>query len=630
MIGNHVAVGFLENSLLGQDLPLSSSSNYDLKEQVRAAIDIVDLVGSYLDLRREGRNYTALCPWHPDSRPSLKVNPDRQSWKCWVCDDGGDIFNFVQKKEGVGFVEALELLAERAGIPFQQGPQAAEGTAAHKPTLFRVIAWAEQQFHRCLQHDPAAQVARDYLRDRGINEESVRQFHLGYAPAAWDWLIRQAEQTPFSVAVLEAAGLVTTSQQRDRRYDRFRDRLLFSIRDAQNRPIAFGGRVLPGSTEAAKYINSPETRLFSKSDHLYGIELAREAIVRDRHAVIVEGYTDVIMAHQWDVRNVVAVLGTALGPRHIRLLRRFADRVTLVLDGDEAGQKRTNEVLELFVASPLDLRIVTLPDGSDPCDFVAERGADAFRDLIDQAADALTYKINLAVTQAGTMDSLHRSNQALEEILQTLAGAAANQKDASNPWQLRMQQVIGRLAREFRVDETALRERLRQLTRNKQPLTEQVELAPARTELAPFDLWDRELFRIMFRHPEFVPILLEKIDESLLATEPAKQIWRIYNEVCQADQEPDFCRILTAIEDSTLKSKVVEIDEARISSPAEPQDCLEQLIEAYHAREAKGVCRDKVAELESSVMTEDEQIDALAEVLNRQRKRHGISAPTEG
>ena len=270
--------------------------------------------------------------------------------------------------------------------------------------------------------------------------------------------------------------------------------------------------ILPNAEEQAKYINSPETRLFSKSDNVYGLELARESVSRDRHVVIVEGYTDVIMCHQHGVENVVAVLGTALGARHIRLLRRFADRVTLVLDGDEAGQRRTNEVLEMFVASPLDLRIVTLPDGQDPCDFVQAHGRVAFETLLGRSDDALTHKINLA-TRGVDLRQRHSSIQpASGRYIVDVGRGDARWRSDNNPWRLRMQQVLGRLSREFRVDEAALRERLRELRKSKRPLTEQVEETPAALPKADFDPWDRELLWLVFRFPQFVEEALARID----------------------------------------------------------------------------------------------------------------------
>ena len=243
---------------------------------------------------------------------------------------------------------------------------------------------AAQQFQQCLLLAPEAEAARRYVEERGLTPQSVERFGLGFSPDGWQWLLDRARGKGFSPQVLEAVGLCGRSPNTGRYYDRFRGRLIFPIRDVQGRTIAFGGRILPGAAgdNPAKYVNSPETKLFSKSDNLYALDLARQPIAKmrdgEKEIVVVEGYTDVIMAHQVGVDHVVAVLGTALGPRHIQLLRRFVDRVILVLDGDEAGQRRTNEILELFVAAQIDLRILTLPEELDPCEFLLERGAETF------------------------------------------------------------------------------------------------------------------------------------------------------------------------------------------------------------------------------------------------------------
>jgi len=601
------------------------SAHDDLKEQVRTAVDIVDLVGSYLELRRQGRNYVALCPWHSDTKPSLNINPVRQSWKCWVCDDGGDIFSFMMKREGVGFREALELLAEKANIEVRRDNKPSpQGSASHKPTLFRVMEWAEKRFHDCLLNDAVAEPARAYLRDRGVSEENWGKFHLGFAPGGWQWLSDQARTTTYGNDLLMAAGLLIHNEEKKRTYDRFRERVMFSIRDPQNRPIACGGRVLPGSDDGAKYINSPETRLFSKSDNLYALDIARDRIVADRHAIVVEGYTDVIMLHQHGVDNAVAALGTALGQRHVKVLRRFADRVTLVLDGDDAGQRRSNEVLEMFVASPIDLRIVTLPEGQDPCDFVQKHGADAFRAIVADAEDALSYKLRLSTQGLDSSSDLHRVNQALEEILKTLAGVQVTRLGDDNPWQLRMEQILARLSRDFHIEAGQLRTRMKSLRRAKRPISETNELSAPVEPLPKLQPWDRELLWLLFQHPEFVEEAMRRLETRQLATDEARMIWQLLCDAQQSGQVPDFNRILGEVEDPRLKNLMVEIDEAQIRSPQEPQECLEQLIEAYHAREQKGLSRQRVTALEASNLSEEDQIAALSDILNQQRKRQGI------
>ena len=391
----------------------------DAKEQIRQKVDIVDLVGSSIPLRRAGRNYAGLCPWHADSKPSLQVNPERQTWKCWVCDIGGDIFSFVMQREGCDFVQALKMLAERAGISLDEGhkKKIEPGSPDDKNTLYQCCEWAAKQFHEYLLHSEAAAVARSYIEERTITPASVEKFKIGFAADQWTWLIDRARTTPYSPAVLEACGLVGNKDGRF--FDFFKGRVMFPIRDTQGRTIAFGGRVLPQLAEGkgGKYINTRETKLFSKSEQLYALDIVRNAITKTRSITVVEGYTDVIMCHQYGVDDVVAVLGTALTDRHLPLIRRFADRVNLVLDGDAAGQNRTNDILELFVAANMDLRILTLPEEFDPAEFLVERGGDAFRELMNGAVDALEHKIRVATRGIDLVRESHKANQALEDNL---------------------------------------------------------------------------------------------------------------------------------------------------------------------------------------------------------------------
>ena len=251
-----------------------SFGSLDGKELVRQAIDIVELVGRFVQLRRQGRLYVGLCPWHDDTRPSLQVNPERQTFKCWVCDIGGDVFSFIMKMEGVSFPEALHMLADQAGIQLKaryhpQGDQPAG--AVQKRTLYQAMAWAESQYHQCLLEAEEAEPARQYLRERGIAAESIERFHLGFSPDRRDWLLDRARGTPFDAKILETIGILARPAGGGSPYDRFRGRLMFSIRDVQGRPVGFGARVLPGSdaVSPAKYVNSPETPLFSKSNVLY-------------------------------------------------------------------------------------------------------------------------------------------------------------------------------------------------------------------------------------------------------------------------------------------------------------------------------------------------------------------------
>ncbi|MEX0818192.1 MAG: DNA primase [Pirellulaceae bacterium] len=618
----------------------SFGQNNDAKEQVRHAVDIVDLVGGYMPLRRQGANFVGLCPWHEDTKPSLQVNQARQSWKCWVCNDGGDIFSFVMRREGIDFREALEMLADRAGIVLQANaatPRPAAGSPGDKKTLYAACAWAEQQFQQCLQRSADAEVARKYFANRNVNSDSAQRFHLGFSPDSWQWLLDRSRSTPFSPEVLEAAGLLGKSPKSGRFYDRFKGRVIFPIRDPQSRPIGFGGRILPEfATEgSAKYINSQETRLYSKSDQLYAIDLAADPARKSKNVIVMEGYTDVIMAHQFGLQTAVAVCGTALTERHIRILRRYADSITLVLDGDEAGQRRTNEILELFVASEVDLRILTLPQGLDPCDYLLNHGADAMQSLLDQALDAFEHAVASRTRGVDLLRDTHRANQALEQLLATISKAPRMTADTSSSRMLRERQVIARLARDFRIDESVLRTRIGELRKaTPAPRSKVKETRETRLLVSDLDPCDAELIELLTQHPELADQALAAIVPEELSSRPTRTIYETYQVVLGKGEPVEFNRILTELDDPQLKSLLVSLDEQAIEKEkhvqADAASRLRGLIEHLRGRREADQGRAKQAALDQRNLGEDEELDLLRQLVEQEKKRHGIPAPTDG
>ena len=423
------------------------------------------------------------------------------------------------------------------------------------------MAWACHQYHQFLRNDPSAEPARLYLNDRGINSASIERYQIGFAPNAWNWLNDLGAARGLRADILEAIGLLAKSEKGSR-YDRFRSRVLFPIRDPQGRPIAVGGRVLPGAAaDQAKYVNCNETRLYHKSHQLYGLDVAKEAIHKSRTAVVMEGYTDVIMANQFGISNAVAVCGTVLGESHIQLLRRYCDSVILLLDGDEAGQRRTNEILELFIAAQLDLRIATLPDDLDPCDFLIERGSDAMQAVLASTVDALEHKLALVCRGFDPLVDTHRSHQALEQMLDLLAKSPRSSLLSNESARLRQEQILMRLSRQFGVETPSLRQRLEMLRgeaakrlrprhetnarlenatpslREPQPSvtmtssstfadpTEEAMVVYRFSELAAVD---RELFEILVLHPELIPFALERFPMSVLASETSRTLANVY------------------------------------------------------------------------------------------------------
>lgn len=634
---------------------MSSSATFDAKEQVRQATDIVELAGSYMQLRRQGSNYVGLCPWHDDSKPSLQFNAERQTFKCWVCDLGGDVFSFLMKIDGLEFREALETLAERANISLAPtGAKPKPGGPGDKKTLLAAAAWAEEQFHRCLLNDPQAKPAMDYLVERGISADSINRFHIGFAPESWDWLLNKSRSTTFSPQVLDRIGLVKQRQKGEGWYDFYRGRVMFPIRDVRSRPIAFGGRVLPQFAENAggKYINSPETPLFSKSNQLYALDLARDAIASEEQIIVTEGYTDVIMAHQHGVENVVAVLGTALGEKHLPLIRRFTDSIALVLDGDEAGQRRTNEVLELFVANQIDLKILGLPEGLDPCDFIATpdeeglshrakggthgRGPNAFRELVRQAPDALEHKMRTVTNGLVTADDTHGISNAVEQLLATLAKAGGGVGTTTSEFMLREQSLLGRLARRFQLPEEGLRTRLASLRRGAssetrsaitspnqqpQPATHCLNRIPAR---------EAELLELLLVDLESARKIFENVPASALTSSSAQTVYQLVADQIEEYGEVDFHRLLDAVDDS-LSSLLVHIDDARqAKSESDKLQRLNDVLNAYQREQEEAERRTRLASLRDGSLDRHQEEEVLNQFFTKLKSRQTGTLPTEG
>ena len=608
---------------------MSPLGAFDAKERIRQETDIAELVGESIPLRRQGKMFVGVCPWHDDSRPSLQVNPERQSWKCWVCDIGGDVFSFMMKRENVEFREALQMLGERSGIDLREAlgrPPTKSGDPNDKQTLLRAMAWATEQYHRCLLESPDAAIARDYLRQRDINEQSIARFRIGYSPESWQWLIDRSRSTEFSTSVLEAIGVAAKSERSGRHYDRFRCRVLFPISDAQKRPIGMGGRILPEFQDdrSAKYINSQETLLYAKSEQLYGLELARDcqAMKRGREVIVMEGYTDVVMASQLGVEQAVAVCGTALTERHLRLLRRYADRITLVLDGDAAGQNKANSILELFVASQVDLRIVTLPDGLDPCDFIMKQGAAQFNELVAQAPDALEHKIRVQTQGLDPLHDTHRSNVVLQEMLSTIARAPRVHEGGSTESRLREQQVLNRLAREFRIDESQLRSQVLEI-RGKQRTNPILDSSNEPTPQVKPHLtrMERDLFELLIRNPEAISRVLETVCVSQLETATARQLYDCYAELEAQGLTPDYQRVILEFDEPEMKNLLVELDEdCQKKFSAESEAVLSDLLLVFERRYAEAELRDNLATLESGKIDEEKQLHLLQDLIRRRQE----------
>jgi DNA primase len=578
-------------------VPRYSDSTIDA---IKNAVDIVSLVSDYgLPAHRSGSKLKALCPFHDDHNPSMELSPERQSYKCWSCGAGGNVFSFVQEIERVSFPEAVRMLAERAGITLERPSQGSEPTGPSKSDLFEVNAWAESEFVAGLGH---SEEARSYLEKRGINASMTKEFRLGFAPETRDWLVTRAGRAGFSVELLEMSGLISRAPENPQMLrERFRGRLLFPIHDARGRTVGFGGRIMPelekrmaeAGKGVAKYLNSPETPLFKKSRNLYGIDLARNTSRNLGWVGVVEGYTDVIAAHQVGLANVVGTLGTALTDDHVQLLRRLADRVVLVFDGDEAGQKAADRSLELFLAHEVDVRVLTLPDRLDPCDFLLENGAEPFQAMVDRAIDPLTFAIDRA-SNLYDIDSPEGSRQASERVLSVLARVPIRSRAGLD---VKVAKAIDTLSHRIRVPVNTLNRRLRELTvQAKRPLsivTETSDQTPP-ISTASLDPVDLELIRILLNQPSVVGRVITLVTSASLKDAPLRAILEACYDLHAEGQIPEFDLVSARLESSALKSFAAGLtspmEQAPIKSGYEqaPVDIrLEATLHKFAERERK-------------------------------------------
>jgi DNA primase len=398
------------------------------REQIRAASDIVDVIGSYLPLKRAGANFTALCPFHKEKSPSFNVNPQKQIFHCFGCHKGGDVFTFVKDYENIGFMDAVRRLAERAKIPleFENTPGAQESRHL-KDQLLEIHDQLATRWQNCLANEAAGQLARDYLAKRGVSAEAIKLFRIGAAPDAWDDTVNWARSKKFDLDTVEKGGLIirkevdapatATSDDENSKsaignrqsaihcYDRFRGRLMFPICDEQGRVIGFSGRVLSGDEKTAKYVNSPETPIFTKSKIFFGLDKSKRAILDANCAVICEGQLDLIACFTNGVQNIVAPQGTAFTEQHARILKRYANEVVLCFDSDNAGQNAAVRALDHLLASGLAVRVAVVPSPHDPDSFIKANGGAAFGELIKSAEGFFDYYLNrLCATNEITSD----------------------------------------------------------------------------------------------------------------------------------------------------------------------------------------------------------------------------------
>lgn len=366
----------------------------DAIDRIRNSTDIVEVLSDYVPLKKTGQNYKGLCPFHSEKTPSFIVSPSKQLYHCFGCGAGGDIFNFLVRYENLTFPEAVKLLAKRAGINIETRVKDLK-TKSEKETLLKVNREAVGYFHDLLM-GPSGKDGREYLQKRGIKDGSIKDFKLGFSLQSWDGLLTALHKKGYSAEVLVKAGLVIPRESGKGHYDRFRGRLIFPIYNIGGDVVGFGGRILDDSLP--KYINSPETPVYSKSENLYALDKAKAHIRKEGFLILVEGYMDALALHQSGIGNTAATLGTALTKGHIRAIKRFTNKAVVVFDADPAGKKAASMGLDIFIEEGMTVRVSSLPQGDDPDSFIIREGRDKFIDILNEAENLIDFSLKQILT----------------------------------------------------------------------------------------------------------------------------------------------------------------------------------------------------------------------------------------
>ncbi|MCR4336746.1 MAG: DNA primase [Candidatus Omnitrophica bacterium] len=569
----------------------------DVIRHVLERSDIAQVLSSYMPLRPAGRNFKALCPFHHEKTPSFVVNPEKQIFHCFGCGAGGNAISFVMQQEHLTFPEAVRLLADRVGIVIAEEKNASPASSLRQD-IRRVNELAAEHFHKNLLFDKSesTQKAREYLKARGVTLEIVKKFHLGFSLDAWDTLVQSLRSAGISLGLMEKAGLILPKKSGQGFYDRFRNRVMFPIFDVKNHCVAFGGRAI-AKDETAKYINSPETALYTKGEHLYGLTLAKDAIFQKDSVIVVEGYMDFLMPFQSGAENIVASLGTALTTEQIRLLRRYSKNVVMLFDGDPAGEAAMLRSLDLLVEEGMHIRVARLDQGEDPDSFIRKEGLEKFQDHIEKAVDLFDFKFS-CLKKEFKDQSIEAKAQIAEQMLVTI-GKLTNAIIKSD--------YLKRLGQNLKVSENDLMAELKRVAsapgarRFQEPVKEDKRVEAL---LRPVE---RDLLKVLLEDNSLVASTRQEADLMDFQNEEVRQVIQKIYELFDAGQEVNVPTLMNFFENRNIlkiisslmvSSEAISGDRQKIH-----QDCLLRL----RTERTKAHRRKILSEMEGAQQRGDQQ-----------------------
>jgi DNA primase len=519
-------------------------------DDLRRQADIVRVIQDYVSLKKKGANWMACCPFHQEKTPSFSVNPAKDIFYCFGCAKGGSVFNFVMEIERVTFPEAVKIVAEKANMPLPAmvEDQKFETRRKEADEVIELNSWALEWWESQLEQNNAeARAARDYLEGRGISDETCKAFRMGYALDSWDALSAHLKQRGATLQQIERSGLVV-KKDAGGFYDRFRGRLIFPVLDAQGRAVAFGGRTLQPDGEP-KYLNSPETAAYTKGRHLFGLNITRDEIRRRKFAILVEGYLDLIIPYQFGVRNMAASLGTALTPEQAKLLGRFARKVVVNYDGDSAGVKAAKRAIETLLAEDIETKVLVLPDGSDPDEFIRTHGVEAYHERRGKALPHIQFVLDQAVRDRNLLRPAEKA-AAVEEAL-PFVRAVRNGIQKREYFDMAMDAL--------RVEEPALRRELWQTVKANAPAGQDVRQKIVRAAGAQPTVAEQRLLELLVHDAELRRTILPRMEARDYEELPTASIFRALIEIEAEGASVDFTTLGAKIEDDPLAADFVPL-----------------------------------------------------------------------
>jgi len=559
-------------------------------DQILDRCDIVEIISSYIPLRRAGRNFKALCPFHHEKTPSFVVNPDKGIFHCFGCNVGGNAFSFIMKYERLEFQEVVKMLAKKTGVALpERSGRDSERAASLINKLYAIHDAAAAYFQTALA-SPSGKRAREYLAKRGLKSETVKEFRLGFVPNAWDGLLVYLKRKGFAPEVIERSGLIIRRQEGSGYFDRFRNRLIFPIFNQKDRIIAFAGRVLDDSLP--KYMNSPETPIYNKSRTLFGLNLAKRDMIDNDSTIVVEGYTDLMIPRQNGTRNVVASCGTALTPDHVRTLKRHSKNVVMVYDSDKAGEMATLRGLDVLLAEDMNVGIVRLPKDLDPDSYVRRHGIDAFRELLKRPVSLFEYKLNLLTAAHGT-DSIESRIKVAGEMLKTIAKVGN---------EILKSEYIKRLAESLSLSEKALRLEVGKIKKNYDSAYDPGDQPLAGGEIKPLCEADKIIISLMLEDNKIISTVKGKIGHDEFSNKFAQRVAKFIFNFYEENKPVTYAALmnhLNAEGTENILSEVATTQFASANRERNLEDCI-LWIKRDNLKRSLGDLRDQIKEAQNT------------------------------